>query len=262
MTLIAPPRSAPQQADNPRAIIGDNRPPIEEQGVADFNEAVDGHKALRSRIIDLLGSAERAKAEDEDDVGRCAELIRQIREVEKIVDAERTAVKAPYLNAGRKIDDAAKALVFDLGQAAARVRRMSEDFMRRREAELAAERRRLEEEQRRQREAAERAAAEELQRAEAEGRAPVPEIVEAPIAVAARPVDTVQNQIRSDFGAVASARRVKVAVITDWQKAFKAVKSVPKVQEAVQTAINALVRAGQTNIPGVEIKDDIGLSVR
>ena len=82
---------------------------------------------------------------------------------------------------------------------------------------------------------------------------PAPE----PVRIAEEPV-----QVRSDFGAVASARKVKVAVIDDWAKAFKAVRTVPAVQEAIQKAVNGLVRAGQTNIPGVSIKDEIGLSVR
>jgi len=247
---------------NPRAVIGDNRPPIEDQGVGDFNDAIDGIKGLRQRVTDLLGSASRAVATDEDSAGRCAELIRQIGAVEKVVDEERTRVKAPYLNAGRRIDDAAKTLVADLSAAKLKVRGTAETYMREKLAREAAERREQEARERKEREAAEAAAAQEAADAEAEGREPDAAIMEAPITAPVRQSAPAPTQVRSDLGAVASARKVKVAVITDWPKAFKAVKSMPAVQDAIQKAVNALVRAGQTNISGVEIKDDIGLSVR
>jgi hypothetical protein len=253
----------PGEANGPAQVgIGHNRPPVEKQGVADFNDAIDKHADLRQKILDLIGSAERAFVDDEESAGRAAELIRQMGAAEKIVDEERKKVKEPYLTAGRRIDETARTLIHRLSQAKVEVRRMTEDFMRKREAELAAERRRIEDQQRRDREAAERAAAAEIENAAAEGRAPVAEIVEAPIAVAARPVEQAKNEVRSDFGSTVSTRRVKVAVITDWAKAFKAVKSVPKVQDAIQTAVNALVRAGQTDIPGVEVKEDTSLTVR
>ena len=262
MTTIAAPRPVQEEPGNPRAVMGDNRPPIEEQGVGDFNDAIDQHSGLRKRIADLLDSAGRASATTDEEAGRCAELIRQIGAVERVVEDERKSVKEPYLNAGRKIDDAAKTLVARLLNAKADVRGKAETFLREKAAKEAAERRRIEDEQRREREALEERAREEREKAAAENRAPDPEIMEAPVTVAAAPVKVEPTQVRSDFGAVASARKVKVAVINDWLKAFKAVKSVPAVQEAIQKAVNGLVRAGQTNIPGVEVKDDIGLSVR
>jgi hypothetical protein len=93
------------------------------------------------------------------------------------------------------------------------------------------------------------------ERAAAEHREPEP--------VAPPPPPKAENvQVRSDFGAVASSTKRKVGVITDWNKAFRRVSKVPAVQEAVQKAVNALVRANETNIPGVEITEEVGLSVR
>lgn len=259
MTTIAAPRPV---SDDDLSMMGHNRPPVDQQAVADFNDAIDGHDGLRKRISDLVGSSDRAFATDDDSAGRCAELIRQMAACEKLVDGERVAVKAPYLDAGRRIDDAAKTLVHRLGVAKSNVRTKTEAYMREKLAKEQAERRRIEEAQRAEREAAEAAARAEAALAAEQNRAPDPEIMEAPIAVAARPVETSPSQVRSDMGALASARKVKVAIVTDWTKAFKSVRNVPAVQEAVQKAINALVRAGQTEIAGVEIKDDIGLSVR
>jgi hypothetical protein len=252
LTRIAAARPAPQDdlLESPRVGvgIGHNAPPPEEMARIDFNDAIDKHEGLRSRIATLVDSSTRAQATNDDEAGRCAELIRQMSAAEKVVDTERTSVKGPYLNAGRAIDDAAKTLVADLVNAKARVRRIAEDFMReqQRKADEAARAARLE---------AERLASIERERAAAEHREPEP--------VAPPPPPKAENvQVRSDFGAVASSTKRKVGVITDWNKAFRRVSKVPAVQEAVQKAVNALVRANETNIPGVEITEEVGLSVR
>ncbi|WP_374139446.1 hypothetical protein [Sphingomonas sp.] len=287
MTRIAAARPIEADTPNPRAVVGGNRPPIHELAGMDFNEAIDAHEGLRARITALVDSSSRAVATDDETAARCAELIRQMGAAEKVVDEERQAVKRPYLEAGRIIDDQAKSLVAALSNAKAKVRGITEDYMRAEQRRLDEERREREAEAERQRaerqriideanqKAREEAEAErqrlqaiEDQRAAAEAREAVavevkPEsvFVPEPEPVYAEPVAE-PARVRSDLGAVASARKVKVATITDYTKAFKAVKNVSKVQEAVQTAINALVRAGQTEIPGVTITDDIGLSVR
>lgn len=259
----APPVAAAEPATAALAGVGHNRPPPDEQARIDFNEAIRSHKVdLRGRIAELLGSASRATANDDESTGLCAELIRQMSAVEKAVDDARVAVKAPYLAGSRAIDDAAKTIVADLGSAKGKVRTMAEDFMRKKAAQ---ERARLAQEEAERQAARDRAAElaeQEVNRAADEGRLPDTEVIAALDAVGSKPVEAEPTQIRSDYGAVASARKIKVATVTDWTKAFKAVRTVPAVQEAIQKAINGLVRAGQTAIPGVEITDDIGLSVR
>lgn len=261
MTRIAAARPLdPEPAENPRAIVGSNRPPIDQLARGDFNEAIDSHAGLRKRITDLIDSSTRAAATDDESAGRCAELIRQMGAVEKVVTDERVKVKAPYLAAGRQIDDAAKGLLDKLLLAKDSVRDKANAYLREQQRKADEARRVQEAEALRQRQEAEaRRREEEEARAAAENRPPEP--VEEPV-IAAPPPPPEPVRVRSDFGAVASARKVKVATITDWPKAFKAVKTVPAVQEAVQKAINALVRAGQTNIAGVEISEDVGLSVR
>ncbi|MES2289322.1 MAG: hypothetical protein V4530_06240 [Pseudomonadota bacterium] len=261
-TTIARPRPASEEP-NPRIGIGANRPPIEEQGVADFNDAIDGHAGLRKRIADLLDSAGRAAATDNETAGRCAELIRQMTAVEKVVDGEREGVKRPYLEAGRNIDGAAKALVAQLGQEKSRVRGIAEGYMREQQRIADEQRREREAQERREREEADRLAQEERDRAAAENREPDRQIVEAPAFIApTREAAPEPVQVRSDFGAVASARKVKVAKIVDPVKAFRALKHIPAVMEALQKAAQAQVRAGNLNINGVEIVEEVGLSVR
>lgn len=250
MTRIAAARAPlPDTVDaNPRAIVGGNRPPIDQLARSDFDEAIDSHDGLRARIAQLVDSSTRAVATTDEEAGRCAELIRQMGAAEKVVDDERVKVKAPYLAAGRSVDEAAKSLVGPLTQAKDGVRHTANGYLREKQRREDAERQRI------AAEAAQRQRA-EAERAAAENRAPEP--VAAPPPPPAEPA-----RVRSDFGAVASARKVKVATIDDWPKAFKAVKTVPAVQEAVQKAINGLVRAGQVNIPGVTITDDVAMSVR
>lgn len=260
MTRIAAARAPdPAPADNPRVYVGANRPPVDEMARIDFNEAVDKHDGIRARIAMLVDSSTRAVANDQETAGRCAELIRQMGAVERVVEDERKAVKDPYLAAGRAIDEAARTLIAPLAEAKSKVRKIAEDFMREEQRKADEARRAAEAEAARQRAEAERRAQEERERAAAENREPEP-VAEPVYAAPAPKADPVQ--VRSDFGAVMSGRKVKVAVIVDPLKAYKAVKSVPAVQEAIQKAVNGLVRAGQTNIPGVEIREDVGLSVR
>lgn len=264
-TVIAAPRAEEPDAKEPARIsmLGHNRPPVEEQGVGDFNDAVDRIEGnVRKRLAELVASADRATATSDDEAGRCATLIKQIDAAVKAVESARVDVKAPYLEAGRKIDAAARTLTGDADAAKQRVRKIVEGYLREKAAKEEAERRRREQEEAARRAELERAAAEEAARAAEQGREADPEIMEATVLAAARPAEAEPVRVRSDFGQTATAGKIKVAVITDWAKAFKAVKSVPAVQDAIQKAVNALVRAGQTNIPGVEIKDDIRLSVR
>lgn len=265
-TILTPPRPAPQEqesaADNPRATMGHNRLPVEEQAVGDFNDGIDKIDGLRARLKELVDSASRAKAGNDHEAGLCATLIKQIDTAIKAAEGVRVDVKAPYLEAGRRVDAAAKTLTDSARTAMSNVRGIAEAYLRKKAAEEAAERRRLEEEERRKRERLEAEARAEIAAAQAEERDVDHRILEAPVLAAAAPKAVEPTRVRSDLGQVASARTKKVAVITDWAKAFKSVKNVKGVQEAVQTAINALVRAGQTEIAGVEIKDDIALTVR
>jgi hypothetical protein len=59
--------------------------------------------------------------------------------------------------------------------------------------------------------------------------------------------------VRSDAGSTVSTREVWNSEVQDFAKAFKSVKSNPKVQEAISAAVAGLVRAGQREIAGVRI---------
>jgi hypothetical protein len=255
MTTISPDRTAG---------IGHNRMPIDEQAIHDFHDALRGipDVDIRAKIAELRESAERAFAVDDDSAGRCAELIRQMTAVEKAVEDCRKDIKAPYFEAGNRIDDAAKGMLQPLVQPKERVVELHATYMRKKAAKAEARRNKIEENRQAERERAKKAADAERELAAKENRPPDHDILVAPMAIPAAPAVKGTTKVRSNMGSVSIARPKKVGVIVNWAKAYKAVESVPKVQDAIQAAVNALITAGQTKIPGVELEDDFAVSVR
>jgi hypothetical protein len=81
------------------APIGHNRPPMDVEARGDFDEKLATSKANREKIAQLVASADRAVAVDEDSLGKCGELVKQIRAADGVVSSTHEAVKAPYLAA-------------------------------------------------------------------------------------------------------------------------------------------------------------------
>lgn len=229
--------------------MGDNRPPrpvLHELAKADFAEAIEAQDGVEKRIAELVDSASSATAVDDETAGRCTHLLRQMKAVVQVVEREREAVKAPFLEGGRIIDDAARAMLSRLIDAKISVEEKHRDYVRAKQR-AADEKRRAAAERQRQQINESRAA---------EGKA---EIAAAAMPVASRQAAPVK--LRSEFGGTATATRQQIAIITDWSAAFDRVKGNPKVQDAVQKAIDRLVKAGETELPGVELADDVGVRV-
>jgi len=248
-----------QPAPNPRAVIGNNEPPLEERIHAEFVEALLGERAdFMTKLDQLLGktnpdpekasdlgSVHRAKCVDEETLGKCGELQKALRACQQLVDATHVVVKKPYLEAGRVVDaekngltariNAGRSLVQGLMDAYA-----NEQLAKRRKAEADA--------------AAARAQLEALAREnnlEAALPPPPPE-----------PVRTAP--VRSDGGATVSLGVEHIATVTDYAKAFKKVKDDAKVREAIDAAIQRAVKAakGKIEIPGVTITERAKTSAR
>lgn len=150
---------APEPDENPRAIIGGNNPPIDQQIVIDLAEALAA-EGLTARIEDLIASAGRAPNITSPEIaGRYADLIKQMVAAGKAVEAEREKLNRPLLNAQRALKGRADAITAPLKdaetEARAKVRRYD------------AEQEEIERQARLKREAEERKAREE---AEAERR--------------------------------------------------------------------------------------------
>lgn len=246
------PKVAPASEANPRVALGNNRPPLDVEARAAFDDALDQREGFRQRLADLTAAADRAYATDEASAGRCGELVKQIRAAVKVIEDAHKSAKEPYLLAGRAVDSAKNEAVAPLEAAKKAVEGKQTQFLREQEAIRQAEmRRQREAEEARRREEAERAAA-------ANAAAPAEEPAYTPPPV----VEPERQVIRGDYGAAVSGQRVWLSQVEDYELAFIAVANNQKVREAIDTAIKAMVRAGVREIPGVRVWSDIKASNR
>jgi hypothetical protein len=280
-------RLKPESAEtNPRAVMGSNNPPIDEQIVIDLTEAL-AVEGLTARIEDLIAAAGRAPDITSADVaGRYADLIKQMVAAGKAVEAQREKLNRPLLNAQRALKGRADAIMaplkdaenaargkvsaYDREQAEierqARIKREAEERKAREEAE--AERRRLQaiadEEARRERARLqaiedERAAAEKREAEQVEIEAAV---VAVEVAYAPATPEPARTAIQGDMGA-------KVARVTTWHHRILSVRQLPnsilthaKVIEALDKVIAAQVRSGAREIKGCEIYSETSTAIR
>lgn len=159
MAIVQRLKAEPDTDANPRAVMGSNNPPIDEQIVIDLAEALaaDG---LTTRISDLIAAAGRAPAITSPDIaGRYADLIKQMVAAGKAVEAQRETLNRPLLNAQRALKGRSDAITAPLKDAETEARGKVSRY----DAEQAA----IERQRRLEAEAAERKAREE---AEAERR--------------------------------------------------------------------------------------------
>jgi len=257
---------APEFDENPRAAIGGNNPPIDQQIVIDLSEALAA-EGLTARIEELIASAGRAPNITSPEIaGRYADLIKQMVAAGKAVEAEREKLNRPLLNAQRALKGRADAITAPLKDAEtearakvrrydaeqeeierqARLKREAEERKAREEAE--AERRRLQaiadEEARQERlrlqaiadEAARkerlRLQAIEDERAAAEAREAAKIVVEAETVEVAAPV--VEVEVAYQPAAPEPERTViqgdmgaKVARVTVWKHEILSVRQLP-----------------------------------
>jgi len=282
---------AEAEIENPRAVIGGNRPPIDEQVVIDLTEAL-ASEGLTARIADLIASAGRAPNIDSPEIaGRYADLIKQMVAAGKAVDAEREKLNRPLLNAQRALKgkaDAIKAPLSDAEAAArAKVKKFDDEqaeIERKRAAAAEAERRRLQaiadEEARQERLrlqaiADEKARQERLrlqaiedERAATEAREAAKIVVEAEEVEVAAPLIEIsvpepeRTVIQGDMGA-------KVARVTTYKHRILSVRQLPdsilkhaKVVEALDKVIAAQVRGGVREMKGCEIYPETSTAIR
>jgi hypothetical protein len=266
--------------------IGHNLPPLGEQLVL---ETI----ALETRIAERVASAqERAVVATADDAERATLLLAMMRELYDEVDAARQERKAPYLLAGRQIDEHYSNLLLPLVGPSPKQRMAGaygellsrlDSFRRRQEAAAAAERARLEIEADRQREvarAAERArlAAEAAQRSavdkaaaekarrekvEAELTARKAQDAAAQFDARAEAAEAPQT-IHSGYGQKAVRRTIWRVEITDLSAALRHCLTVDqhKIREAVQAVYDRQLRAGVRELPGAKIITDSTTQVR
>lgn len=248
--------------ENPRAVIGNNEPPLEERIGAEFRDALLTERADFMTLLDqllgkpgadpnsedqsALGSVHRARCDSDDTLGRCGELVKRLRACEGLVSAVHVTVKKPYLDAGRAVDAEKNALVARIGTGRNMVQGLMDDYAN---------------EQLAKRCAAEADAAAQRAKLEALARE---NNVEAALPPPPAPAPVRSGPVRSDGGATVSLGTEFVSTVTDYAKAFKKVKDDAKVREAIDAAIQRTVKAakGKIEIPGVTIAERAKTSAR
>ncbi|MXP24846.1 hypothetical protein GRI39_02135 [Altererythrobacter indicus] len=237
---------------NPRAKIGGNNPPPEEQIAIDFREAMlEKHPSYEQRIEDLKSASDRAVVDSAEAAGKAADLVRSIRAMMGAINDSHRETKQPFLNATRAVDGLKRQLVSPLDEALSTINRKQTEFLRQEEARR--EKLRKEEEARARAEALKAEEAERARReAEGQGDMEAMEAVEAAPAPAF--VKKEPEPIRSaDTGASVSGRKVWESQITDYEVAAIQVLDDDKVREAVEKAVARRVKAGVRSMEGVRI---------
>lgn len=257
---------------NPRAVLGGNAPPAEEQIPADFRMALIEEQAdFYLKLDDLLGvgdpnaedyktgAVDRAKCDTEENFANCGVLINILRKAKQRVEKVHKDVKAPYLEGGRIVDQIRNSMVGRLDGAAKRVEELQKAYARAEQAKRDKEEADRLEEQRKLDQ--QRAELEELAKDKGLEAAlpPPPEPVYVP-SPAFKP-----EPIRTD-GATISTGMEWIIDDVDVVKAIKFVKANTKVREAVTAAIKALVKSTENNAgkgyAGVTARQDVKISNR
>lgn len=235
---------------NPRAVIGANNPPPEEQVVLDFRERmVEKLPIWEQRIEDLVASSGRAVIDSEESAGKSADLIRSIRAMSNAIDDAHKQAKEPYLAASRAVDGAKRQHTARLDEAKRVVEGKQTAFIRQRDAELEKKRR---EAAARAREEAEAAAAAERARQEAEGINDVEALEEIEAVAAPAVVQKAPENVRSvDTGASVGGRKVWECEVTDYSVAVIDMLNDAKVKEAIEGCAKRRMKAGMTEQAGV-----------
>lgn len=228
-----------------------NKPPLEEIIPSEFRAELLRDKPDFLTVLErylgkpgdavndaVPGAVDRADATDDETFGKCGEVVKNLRLAEQHVASVHKSVKEPYLQGGRLVDAEKNKLADRIAAGRSKVEAKMNGY--------AAQKRAREME-------AQRVADEERRRLEALARENNLEQALPPADAAPR----IAEPVRSDGGATVSTRVSAVGVVLDHAKAFKAVKTDPKVKEAIEGAVQRLVRAGQREIPGVRIDEQV-----
>ena len=228
--------------DNPRAVIGGNRPPP-------FDPAPLAEK--EAQVVSFLDAAgewlDLGEIETDVQAGYLNDFVSGARGLAKQIEDWRVKAKAPHAEAAKAVDDAAKMPATKLRTALDRALDMLGKYSgkKKRAAEEAAriERERLRAEQ----DEAERLRQAAIARNDISGEVDAQRRIDE-AAVSARAAEKLAGdagRVRSASGAGRTISMVKIrsGEITNIRMAFMWVQDDPRVVEAVQMAVNARIRA-------------------
>lgn len=249
-------------ADNERAVIGGNNPPIPEALAIQYKDLIDKIEPIAERA-----NALPRKVEDDEQLGVVGALVIDANELSKKLEAHRKAEKEPHLTAGREVDAFFNPLVDRLDRIADTFEEISSNYQR---EKIAAERRAREAEAQKLRDA------EEKKRAEAD-RAKREETVERKhdeadeLALRAAQAESRANAADKDLGRMQTATGVKVGAKTEWKFEITDYDTVPleklrpyfaraEVEKAIRSYVK--IHKGSTALAGVRVFEDISTNFR
>jgi hypothetical protein len=198
------------------AGIGDNKPPLEESILLEFDQALGEHDGLLSRLDEMVLKAEAAgPCLTADDAGRYGDFIKMTAATVRLIERERETLNRPLLNAGRSLKARSDAYSMKAANAGAKVRKLLDVFLA---------------EQERKRQEAARIAAEAARKAAAEAK----RIADEAARKAAEEAESERKRLQDIADAKAEADRAAFQKIEDDRAAAEAreaakVEVVPEV---------------------------------
>jgi hypothetical protein len=115
---------------NPRAVMGDNNPPLAERVLFDFDEALRSHDGLIERIDAMVTKADTAKPCTSDDLaGRYGDFIKMTATAVKTIEAEREKQNRPMLDAQKGLMARARYYSDRAAAAGAKVRALLDTYL-------------------------------------------------------------------------------------------------------------------------------------
>jgi hypothetical protein len=229
---------------------GHNNPPA---GIIDADAAIADARLFAGEFVErrdaLLTAYKRwteqvaGKIEDDTTQGKCADFVKQIGGFLKTVETSRKTVKQPVLDLGKGVDGVFALLSDDLAMAKTAIEKAMTTYATRRAAE----------EQERVRRESEAAAAAAAMDALIEN--PEAEIPEAPVEIAL-PSSAEASRVHGDYGTTASLRGRWVYEVTN---AVEIPRHLLMVNDA---AVKAAIKAGERDIPGLRIFQEMKVGVR
>ena len=239
--------------DNPRAVIGGNRPPPYDP---------DRHQALADRLKEFSeASADWLKLteiETEEEAAALTDQITGLRALNKEIDAERVAQKKPHDDAGKAVQAAFAPLIETVDRTVKKLLALQAGFLKKKQAEEDARKKAELEKARLEKEAAEKALAEAKAKGDiaAEIAAEEAEKAAAAAAKAASRTENAKVGSASGAGRTIALRTVKEAAIVNPRAFFLAVQEDAEIMEALQRVANRMVRASDYEdgaVPGIKV---------
>lgn len=220
-------------------------------------------KAMTDAVAEWADAAgewlDRGAITSDEDAGKIADLMSGARKLANRIEKTRVDLKQPHLDAGREIDARFKALTAPLERLVKRVGDLQTVWLKAKKAAAEAEAARQREEAARAAAEAEAARAAAAKRNDVVGEVAAEEAVKAAQEAAKAAAAPVKVNVASASGAgrTVGLRTIRRGKITNLAMAFMLVRDNPAVQEAIQAAVNALIRSKDfdpaTTLPGVDI---------